>query len=147
VGVAGVNVEGGGDASGTSALIEAVSIVEEGFFGADLDEERWEIVKVSVERRDLRGFGVFAVEVLAGLVAEGILSADGVDGGFGDHGGAVACEVEPGGDAGDGGGGREAGGVGGGKGVEGEAGARGIADEGDVRWVEAVGEEIVVSGD
>lgn len=34
VGVAGVNVEGGGDASGASALIEAVSIVEEGFFGA-----------------------------------------------------------------------------------------------------------------
>jgi hypothetical protein len=50
VGVARVNVEGGGDAGGAGALIEAMSVVEEGFFGADLDEKRRKIVKVSVER-------------------------------------------------------------------------------------------------
>ena len=38
VGIAIVDVEGGGDASGAGLLVEAVRVVEEGFFGADLDE-------------------------------------------------------------------------------------------------------------
>ena len=95
----------------------------------------------------MRGFRVFAVEVLAGLVAEGILGADGIDGGLGDHGGAVAFEVDPGGNAGYGAGGGKASGVGGGEGVEGEAGAGGVTDEGDVGGIEAVREEMVVGGE
>lgn len=50
VGIAGVDVEGGWDACCAGVLIEAVGVIEEGFFGADLDEERREIVEVSVQR-------------------------------------------------------------------------------------------------
>src|SRR5438132_9960075 len=61
----GPNFQFDGNASGAGAFGEARGIIEQDFVCADVDQKRWQTVKIGVKRRSQRIAGIGVTEIVA----------------------------------------------------------------------------------